>query len=190
MEGYNVVLADPPWKYKDSVKSRRNGDGTYTRPEGYRSTDHYPSMTLDEMAGIPVRSMCADECVLYMWTTGPNLDVAIELGRRWGFEYKQVAFVWDKVNPVCGNYTITQCEFVLVFRPKRGRLPKRGKTNARQHFSEKKRQHSRKPEYVQDMLDAMYPDASKMEMFARRSREGWDVWGNETDKFDQEGEKE
>ena len=188
MGDYNVVLADPPWKYHDSVKSHKNENGTYARPEGYRSLDHYPSMTLDEMAEIPVRDMCADECVLYMWTTGPNLDVAIELGRCWGFEYKQVAFVWDKVNPVCGNYTITQCEFVLVFRPKRGKLPKRAKTNARQHFSEKKRQHSRKPEYVQDMLDAMYPDARKLELFARRSRYGWGVWGNETDKFDQEEE--
>lgn len=176
MRRYNVVLADPPWKYRD------------TTPGGTSSLDHYPSMTLDEMAEIPVRDMCADECVLYMWTTGPNLDMAIELGRRWGFEYKQVAFVWDKVNPVCGNYTITQCEFVLVFRPRRGRLPKRSKTNARQHFSEKKRQHSRKPEYVQDMLDAMYADTHKIELFARRSRDGWDVWGNETDKFDQEEE--
>lgn len=153
---YNVILADPPWKYKD------------TTPGGTSSLDHYPSMTLDEMSEIPVRDMCSDECVLFMWATGPNLDMAIELGRRWGFEYKQVAFVWDKVNPVCGNYTITQCEFVLVLRPKHGRLPNRAKTNVRQHFSEKKRQHSRKPEYVQDMIDLMYPNTKKNRIICKK----------------------
>lgn len=155
MKKYGVVLADPPWKYRD------------TNPGGTSSLDHYPSMTMEEMAKIDVRGMCDDECVLFMWTTGPNLDLAIRLGEEWGFDYKQVAFVWDKVNPVCGNYTITQCEFVLVFRPKKGKLPKRGKTNARQMYVEKKRQHSRKPEYVQDMIDEMYPFANKVELFAR-----------------------
>lgn len=175
MGDYNVVLADPPWDY--------NG---CTSPGGYSSKDHYPSMTMQEMQQIPVRDMCDDQCVLFMWATGPMLKDAILLGESWGFQYRQVAFVWDKVNPVCGNYTITQCEFVLVFRPKKGKLPKRTKTNVRQHFSEKKRQHSRKPEYVQDMLDAMYANTHKIELFARRSRDGWDVWGDEIDKFDKE----
>lgn len=171
-KGYNVVLADPPWTYKTDMHT------------GHRSTDHYPSMSYDEMASMPVRDWCADQCVLFMWTTGPNLDQAIRLGQAWGFNYKQVAFVWDKGRTLAGNYTITQCEFVLVFRPKRGKLPDRGRTNVRQYFEERKRQHSRKPEYVQDMIEQMYPDARRLEMFARRSRPGWDVWGNEVDKFD------
>jgi N6-adenosine-specific RNA methylase IME4 len=169
---YNVILADPPWTYKSDMHS------------GHRSTDHYPSMTNEEMQRMDIKSVCDKECVLYMWTTTPNLLYAIQLGQSWGFEYKQVAFVWDKVNPCNGNYTITQVELVLVFRPKRGKLPKRAKTNVRQMFVEKKRQHSRKPEYVQDMLDLMYPTANKLELFARRTRNGWSAWGNETTKFD------
>lgn len=170
---YNVILADPPWSY-----------GGSDTPHGSKSTDHYPSMQYSELKALDVKPLCAEECILFMWTTGPKLNFAIELGESWGFKYRQVAFVWDKVNPCCGNYTITQCEFVLVFKLEKGRLPKRSKTNVRQLITEKKREHSRKPEYVQDMLDLMYPTAKKIELFARRTRDGWDAWGNETTKFD------
>ena len=168
---YNVLLVDPPWEYKADMVS------------GRKSLDHYPSMSNKELMSMDVKSMCENECVLYMWTTTPNLDAAIDIGRSWGFDYKQVAFVWDKVNPCCGNYTMPQVELVLVFRPRKGKLPKRSKTNVRQVITEKKREHSRKPEYVQDMLDLMYPTAKKIELFARRKRDGWDAWGNETTKF-------
>lgn len=170
---YNVILADPPWSY-----------GGSDSPHGSRSTDHYPSMRIAELKALDVGSLCAEECILFMWATGPKLNFAIELGESWGFKYRQVAFVWNKDRIMPGNYTITQCEFVLVFKPKKGRLPKRTKTNARQYFVEKPREHSRKPEYVQDMVDLMYPNAKKLELFARRSRDGWDVQGNETTKFD------
>lgn len=168
---YNVLLVDPPWEYKSDMAS------------GRKSLDHYPSMSNEELMSMDIKSMCENECVLYMWTTTPNLDAAIGIGKSWGFDYKQVAFVWDKVNPCCGNYTMPQVELVLVFRPRKGKLPKRSKTNVRQVITEKKREHSRKPEYVQDMLDLMYPTAKKIELFARRKRDGWDAWGNETTKF-------
>lgn len=169
---YQVILADPPWWYGSGMVG------------GYRSTDHYPSMRFNELTALKVREMCMDQCVLYMWCTGPNMYEAIKLGEAWGFNFSQVAFVWNKQNPICGNYTMTQCEFVLVFRPRKGRLPKRSKFNVRQYLEEKKREHSRKPEYVRDMLDLMYPGVPKLEMFARSTREGWDSFGNETTKFD------
>lgn len=169
---HNVILADPPWEYNTDMVG------------GSKSLDHYPSMKLRDMMHIPVTQWCSDRCVLYMWTTAPKMRDAIRLGEAWGFVYSTVAFVWDKQRICPGNYTITECEFVLVFRPKHGKLPKRAKTNARQFFQEKPREHSRKPEYVQDMIDLMYPDSAKLELFARRSRPGWDSWGNETTKFD------
>lgn len=169
---YNVILADPPWKY------------TRDMHDGSRSTDHYPSMELNDMKAMSVQSLCDENCVLFMWATAPKMDWAIELGKSWGFNYSTVAFVWDKMRTLAGCYTITECEFVLVFRPRKGRLPKRFKTNARQFFQEKPREHSRKPEYVQDMLELMYPNTKKIELFARRTRDGWDSWGDETTKFD------
>lgn len=170
MKKYNVILADPPWKYKSDLH------------DGSSSLDHYPSMELQDLKKIQIPR--DNDCVLFMWSTGPNINMAIDIGESWGFEFKQVAFVWDKQRTLAGNYTITQCEFVLVFRPKKGKLPKRCKTNARQYFQERPREHSRKPEYVQDMIDLMYPNTNKLELFARRSRPGWDTWGNETTKFD------
>lgn len=170
---YNVILADPPWKYDHDM------------PTGHRSTDHYPSMELDELKELGVPAMVDETaCVLFMWATGPKLDWAIALGQAWGFKYSQVAFVWDKQRVIPGCYTVTECEFVLVFKKKRVKLPKRAKTNVRQFFQEKPREHSRKPEYVQDMIELMYPNTTKIELFARRTREGWDSYGNETTKFD------
>ena len=125
-----------------------------------------------------------------MWCTGPKVKDAITLGEAWGFDYRQVAFVWNKDRICPGNYTITQTEFVLVFGRKGSKLPERHKTNVRQLFTERPREHSRKPEYVQDMIDLMYPNTNKLELFARRSRPGWDVWGNETTKFDEKEEYE
>ena len=167
---YQVILADPPWEYKSDLH------------DGSASLNHYPSMKLTDMKLIKIPM--DNNCVLFMWTTGPNVNMAIELGEAWGFQYKQVAFVWDKMRTLAGNYTITQCEFVLVFRPKRGKLPKRVKTNVRQFFQEKPREHSRKPKYVQDMIEQMFPNTVKIEMFARSTCEGWDSFGNETTKFD------
>lgn len=169
---YQVILADPPWWYSGDMVT------------GARSTDHYPSMKLNQLMDLKVHEICDSQCVLYMWSTGPQMANAIQLGEAWGFQYRQVAFVWNKQRPICGNYTITQCEFVLVFRPKRGKLPKRAKYNVRQYLEEKPREHSRKPEYVRDMLNLMYPGIPKLEMFARSTREGWDSFGNETTKFD------
>lgn len=172
MKKYNVILVDPPWKYNSDMHS------------GHRSTDHYPSMELDELKALEVPAIIDETaCVLFMWTTGPNLDRALALGQAWGFQYSQVAFVWDKQRTLAGCYTITECEFVLVFRRKGVKLPERAKTNARQFFQEKPREHSRKPGYVQDMIELMYPNTTKIELFARRTREGWDSYGNETAKF-------
>jgi N6-adenosine-specific RNA methylase IME4 len=185
-DGYNVVLADPPWDYGEHQLYSPKFSGRDPRLNPGNSIHHYPSMSMSEMEEMRVRELCCDQCVLFMWATGPKIGDAIKLGTAWGFKFINVAYVWNKERPLPGAYTITQCEFVLVFRPKKGVLPKRYKTNSRQYFSEKRTQHSRKPEYVQDELDAIYSDARKLELFARRSRDGWDVWGNETDKFDKE----
>ena len=115
-----------------------------------------------------------------MWSSSPHLDQAIELGKRWGFAWATVAFVWDKqrVNP--GFYTLSQCELCLVF--KHGRIPApRGARNVRQLVSEKRDGHSRKPEEVRGRIDAMFPDAAKIELFARDRAEGWTAWGLDAD---------
>lgn len=129
---------------------------------------------------MPVGEAAADDCLLFLWTTGVNLQEAFPVGEAWGFQYITIAFVWDKQRPVIGYYTMSQCELCLAF--KRGRIPQpRGARNARQFLSEKRTRHSAKPVEVRKRIEAMFPTQRKLELFARAPAEGWTVWGNEAD---------
>lgn len=139
---------------------------------------HYPTVKLADLKQLGVPRIAAEDCLLFLWTTNPHLDQAVELGKAWGFNWATVAFVWDKerVNP--GFYTLSQCELCLVF--KKGRIPTpRGARNVRQMVRSKRGVHSEKPEEVRRRIEAMFPTQSKIELFARREAEGWSSWGLE-----------
>ena len=138
-------------------------------------------MTVAEMIET-IAVPAADNSLLFMWTSSPHLDQAIDLGKGWGFKYATVAFIWDKVRVNPGFYTMSQCELCLVF--KRGKIPTpRGARNVRQFVSEMRREHSRKPDQVRHSIEKMFPTQSKLEMFARTQTPGWAVWGNQTNCF-------
>ena len=108
------------------------------------------------------------------------LDEAVSLGKAWGFKYITVAFIWDKQKVVVGNYTMSQCEYVLVF--KRGRIPQpRGARNIQQLLSQKSGRHAAKPHEIRSRIDAMFPTQRKIELFARNSADGWTIWGDQAD---------
>ena len=95
-----------------------------------------------------------------------------------GFAWATVAFVWDKMRVNPGFYTMSQCELCLVF--KRGRIPSpRGARNVRQLVSAKRGAHSAKPTEVRRRIEEMFPDQSKIELFARTRAAGWHEWGLE-----------
>ena len=170
MKTYDIIYMDPPWKYNDRMLS------------GSKAEDHYPTMTSAELKELPIFTMMNNNSLLYMWTTNPYMEESIQIASHWGLTFKTVAFVWDKQRPTTGHYTMGSCEFVLVF--KKGKIPQpRGARNVRQFLSEKRREHSRKPDEIRSRIEQMHPTQTKLEMFARTSTEGWDVWGNETDKF-------
>ena len=138
----------------------------------------YPTLKIKELKQLDVNSIAADDCILFLWTTGPQLANAVELGEAWGFEYKTVAFVWDKMVHNPGRYTLSQTEFVLAF--KRGKFPTpRGARNIRQLVTVSRGKHSEKPVEVIDGITKMFPSQDKIELFARRNYEGWDNWGLE-----------
>lgn len=108
----------------------------------------------------------------------PQFANSIELGISWGFEYKTVAFVWDKQVHNPGRYTLSQTEFVLAF--KKGKFPTpRGARNVQQLISVHRGEHSEKPEVVIDGITKMFPSQKKIELFARKNYVGWDNWGLE-----------
>lgn len=175
MKKYSVLYCDPPWAYRQKQINFQS----YDKGKKYHNSvnDHYPTMSNQEIKDLPVQRLCAEDCLLYMWATAPNLDIAIETMKAWGFEYKTVAFVWEKQRTNYGFYTLSSTELCLV--GKRGRIPKRADNTVRQFLSEKLGRHSEKPEEIRRRIDRMYPDAEKIELFARQEVDGWDSWGNE-----------
>ena len=182
-EKYDIIYADPPWDYggkmqydKSSMKDFNVGfeKNVFISAANFK----YPTLTLEELKELNIISISADDCILFMWTTGPQFENSIELGKAWGFEYKTVAFVWDKQIHNLGHYTLSQTEFVLAF--KKGRFPSpRGARNIRQLLSIRRSEHSEKPEQVIDGITRMFPQQKKIELFARKNFIGWDNWGLE-----------
>ncbi|MBR1969654.1 MAG: modification methylase [Clostridia bacterium] len=180
---YQVIYADPPWDYggkmqydKTCIKSENVGfeKNVFISSASFK----YPTVKLNDLKKLNVSSIADDNCILFMWTTGPQFANSIELGESWGFEYKTVAFVWDKQVHNPGRYTLSQTEFVLAF--KKGKFPTpRGARNVRQLVSVHRGQHSEKPEVVIDGITKMFPEQSKIELFARKNYFGWDNWGLE-----------
>ena len=183
LKKYDVIYADPPWDYggkmqydKSCIKTENIGfeKNVFISSASFK----YPTLKLKELKQLDVPSISADDCILFMWTTGPQFANSIELGESWGFEYKTVAFVWDKQVHNPGRYTLSQTEFVLAF--KKGKFPNpRGARNVRQLISSHRGKHSEKPEMVIEGITKMFPQQSKIELFARNNYYGWDNWGLE-----------
>jgi N6-adenosine-specific RNA methylase IME4 len=174
---YDIVLADPPWYYSGSpYKMGAAGK-------------EYPLMLDDEIYSLDVQERMNKNSILFLWATCPKLHVAIEAIERWNLWYRGVAFVWVKTKQdgtpigaqgVRPSITKPLTELVLVASPmKSGRPLPLASESIRQTIFAPKGRHSEKPEAVQDAIEVMYPNATKLEMFARRVRPGWDAWGNE-----------
>ena len=174
MKTYDIILCDPPWDYK----GQKQHAGKNSKDTG-GAIVHYPTMTVKQMIEqINVLQYAKSDCLLFMWTTWPHLDQAIELGKGWGFKYVHTPFVWNKCKTNPGYYTLTQTEPVLCFKV--GKIPRpRGARNVRQLVEVPRTRHSEKPWVINDLIDKMFPTQQKLEMFARRKYKDWDVWGNE-----------
>ena len=170
---YSIIYADPPWDYKGQLQHTGSGG-----KDSGGAIRHYPTVPVSEMQTWDIVSISEENCLLFMWSSSPHLDQAIQLGKAWGFRWATVAFVWDKQRPNPGFYTMSQCELCLVFR--RGRIPQpRGARNIRQLVQVKRTRHSEKPDVVRERIEKMFPLQSKIELFARKQYQGWDAWGLE-----------
>lgn len=170
---YGIIYADPPWDYKGQTQHAGPSSGSTGG-----AAVHYPTIKLKDLKSLPIQQICEDNCLLFLWATSPHLDQAIELGKAWGFSWATVGFVWDKkrVNP--GFYTMSQCELCLIF--KKGKIPSpRGDRSIRQYLLKERTGHSEKPHEVRERIAKMFPEQTKIELFAREEWDGWDCWGNE-----------
>ncbi len=180
-EKYDIIYCDPPWDYGGKMQFDKSGKKQFN--DGWEknifisaANFKYPTVKTKELKKIPISEIASDDCLLFMWVTNPHLAQGIELGKSWGFEYRTVAFVWDKMVHNPGQYTMSYCELCLVF--KRGRIPTpRGARNIKQLVRVPRGKHSEKPLEVLKGIEKMFPTQKKIELFARHKPEGWDVWG-------------
>jgi N6-adenosine-specific RNA methylase IME4 len=186
MQKYELIYADPPWHFSRAFKV-----GVAGKEQQYLDDYQYPTMRANELrtffAG-DVSRMADDNAILVMWTTDAHLPLAIELGNLAGFTYKTLAFIWNKKTvtgkQVCfmGTWTMKGSEIALLFT--KGTAHKLLKSRkVRQLIEAERREHSRKPDEARLGLEAMFPDCTKIELFARTSTPKWDVYGNQTQKF-------
>lgn len=180
---YDLILTDPPWSYHGQ------------QDKWGAAAKFYPTMTDNELRTLPVQELLQPKSLLLMWATSPRLDFAIDLVRQWGLHYRGVAFVWvktkkDGVTPIGAqgvrpSTVKPTCEYVLAASPQaKGRPLPLFDESIPNVVLAPKAEHSRKPDAVHERIELMYPNATRLEMFARRPREGWDIWGNEVDSTD------
>jgi N6-adenosine-specific RNA methylase IME4 len=169
---YQIIYADPPWKYGG------NGGTKWSPAETY-----YPTMSFNELKAMKndIQNIADKDCLLFMWVVSAELDKCIEVGKSWGFEYITVAFVWHKRRANVGNYTMSGCELCLLFKKKKGKIPADRVRNpgVKQFYEEKVSYHSHKPVEFAKRINDMYPISKKIELFARDEKPGFDCWGNE-----------
>lgn len=167
-----IIVADPPWRFASNSQAK----------PGRNAMRHYPCMTDAEIADLPVRALAARDALLFLWTTAPMLPRSLAILDAWGFRYaSQIVWIKDKIGT--GFWARNQHEICIIAR--RGRFPcHRPAPFPTSVIRAPVREHSRKPEALQDRIDARWPDEPKLEMFGRRPRDGWQVWGNDTGKFD------
>jgi N6-adenosine-specific RNA methylase IME4 len=202
---FQIIVADPPWKYNDQKEIDLNGQPT----RGIGAGHHYHMMDTEEIMDLPVADMADKRCMLWLWATGPRLYDAFRVMRAWGFKYLTIGFVWVKTYahkwgetesqftlPGLGHETFTDLmNRMLVFGPgyytgsnvelvllgRKGRAFKHSPDfKASQVVVAPLGEHSVKPEEAQDRIEEMYPQCeTRLELFARRQRVGWTVLGDE-----------
>ena len=144
---------------------------------------HYPVMDIRDIMALPVNQIAADDAVLFLWTTWPQLPQAMKVIEAWGFTYKTAGFDWTKLNKNgtpffgVGFYAKSNTEPCLL--AVKGKTIKPAVNTVSMAVLAQRREHSRKPDEVIKRIEQMYPSQKKIELFAREGRPGWDAWGNE-----------
>lgn len=177
---YDVIYADPPWEYRQSG-SKKSSRGL--------AKQHYDTMPTQEICDFPVREICRDKTICFMWATFPNIAEALKVMQAWGFTYKTAAFVWIKRNKKSdslfwgmGAYTRANAEVCLLGISDNTKAKEIVKSHAVHQVIESPiMKHSKKPYETMHRIEKLLGSVSKIELFAREEAVGWDCWGNEID---------
>ncbi len=178
--GYRTILADPPWQF-----TNRTGK---MAPE-HRRLSRYATLSLDDIAAMPVAGVTAETAHLYLWVPNALLPDGLRILDAWGFTYKS-NIVWHKIRKDGGSdgrgvgfYFRNVTELVLFgVKGKNARTLPPGRTQVNL-LGTRKREHSRKPDEFYDIVEACSP-GPYLELFARGPRQGWTSWGNQAAEYE------
>jgi N6-adenosine-specific RNA methylase IME4 len=168
---FDVVSVDPPWPYEGESKNVTSFDAV-----GRRVANPYPEMSIEQIKKIEMPLM--NDSVVLLWTTHKFLPDAFEILKEWNLEYK-ATLVWNKEKIGMGAWFRMQCEFCLVGI--KGK-PYWNNTTFRDILNEPRREHSRKPDGFFEMIEQITL-GRRLEYFSREKRNGWEVFGNDINKF-------
>lgn len=174
---FKTILADPPWQFQNKTGK--------VAPE-HRRLSRYSTMDLKAIQDLPVRQVAADTAHLYLWVPNALLPEGLAVLDAWGFRYKS-NLVWHKIRKDGGSdgrgvgfYFRNVTELILFgVRGKNARTQEAGRRQVNM-IETRKREHSRKPDEQYALIEACSP-GPYLEMFARGTRKGWSVWGNQAD---------
>jgi len=162
---YQIIYIDPPWKYSFSRSTNREIE------------NQYPTMELEDIKKLPIGNLAEDNSILFLWATSPKLEEALEVLNAYGFKYVTHG-IWDKRRIGMGYYFRGIHELLLI--GKKGALPvPKPKNRPASIVGIRRKKHSKKPVEFYRIIEKMYPDTTKIEIFSRINREGWDAWGFE-----------
>jgi N6-adenosine-specific RNA methylase IME4 len=168
---FDVISVDPPWNYEGENKNKTSFDSV-----GRRVANPYPEMSTKEIKKIELPLM--NDSIVFLWTTHKFLPDALDILKEWNLEYKGT-LVWNKEKMGMGAWFRMQCEFCLVGI--KGN-PYWENTKYRDILNESRRQHSRKPDSFFTMVEEI-TIGRRLEYFSREKRNGWEVFGNDINKF-------
>lgn len=192
MKKYDILYLDPAWSYNDKANAGKRG-----------AVHKYSLMTMEDIKCLPIDRLANDNAWLFSWATAPLIDEQIDAIRRWGFNYKTIAFNWVKTYPKqtdklfigMGNHTRSNTEYVLLGT--RGK-PKRKSASVHSVFLDDEewimedvispilKPHSRKPDQIRKRIVELCGDVPRIELFAteNKSIDGWVSTGYDVDGKD------
>jgi N6-adenosine-specific RNA methylase IME4 len=174
---YNVILADPPWRQSKGGKKS-------VRPKSSGEAFEYPVLSFGDIQRYLYKAseMADENHALFLWAIDKYLPESEAMMKLLGYKL-HARLIWNKVTGIPAAFTVRFGHEYLLWYYK-DKLPlidsaERGKIHT--VFTEQVKRHSQKPDISYQIIERLYPNAKRLELFARRERAGWDVWGNEVE---------
>ena len=159
-EKFDLILADPPYIYDTEAPRESDRIGNY-----------YDQMTTEDICNLPISNITEKKAVLFLWSPSPKVQDAMEIIKAWNFEYK-TQIIWNKKYIGLGHNVRLRQQHEILLIAKKGDFPK-PLYKPPSIIEEKRTDHSRKPEKAYEIIERMYPDSRKIELFARQVHSGW-----------------